>query len=223
VRFITFAEAAQRFAGRTVAIVGSAPSCAANAPGFVDSHEVVVRINNYKLGNGQGFRTDAFFSFFGNSIRKSREDLQRDGVTLCMAKCPNSRPIESKWHEERGKLHGIDYRYIYEARRAWWFCDTFVPDDAHFLRGFDLLGRHQPTTGFAAVLDVLAARPRSVYLTGFDFFRSGVHNVDEKWRAGDPGDPICHRPDLEAVWIAEAAKREPLRFDRTLEKLMETA
>lgn len=201
-RFVTFEEAAERFAGKRVAIVGSAPSCARNEPGFVDSHDVVVRVNNYKLGPGQGTRADVFYSFFGASIRKPAAQLQRDGVTLCMAKCPNSKPISSKWHEERGKIYGVDYRYIYKLRAPWWFCDTFVPDDTRFLRGFDLLGQHQPTTGFAAILDVLDAEPATLYLTGFDFFTSGVHNVDEKWRPGDPSDPICHRPDLEAAWLA---------------------
>lgn len=212
--FVTFAEAAARLAGRRVAIVGSGPGCLDNAPGYVDAHDVVVRVNNYKVGDAQGHRCDVFYSFFGTSIRKTAEELQRDGVTLCMCKLPDARPIESEWHERNGKLVGIDYRYIYRNRASWWFCDVHVPAVEDFLAKFELLGRHQPTTGFAAILDVLRCDPASVYLTGFDFFSSGVHNVDERWEEKNTDDPIRHRPDLEAAWVRDNAAR--FTFDRAL-------
>lgn len=217
-RFITFEEVAAQIRGRSVAVVGSGPSVLENAPGHVDSHEVVVRVNNYKTSAAAGFRTDVFYSFFGSSIRKTAEELQRDGVRLCMAKCPNAKPLHSEWHERNNKPLGIDFRYVYEARRDWWFCDTHVPTVERFLEQFELLGKHIPTTGFSAILDVLACEPRSVYLTGFDFFASGVHNVDEKWRPGDPEDPIGHRPDLERDWLCQNTHRHPLSFDNALRK-----
>lgn len=214
-RFVSWPEVVPHFAGKSVAIVGSAPSCLENEPGFIDSHDVVVRVNNYKTGPNQGARCDVHYAFFGNSVKKSAEDLKRDGVYLCMCKLPNSKPLRSDWHEVHNKPEGVDYRYIYRNRSAWWFCDTFVPDDARFLEKFEMLGRHQPTTGFSAVIDVLDCKPASLFLTGFDFFASGVHNVDEKWRPGNPTDPICHRPDLEAQWIADNAER--LMLDRKLQ------
>lgn len=220
-RFVTFEEAAGTFRGKSVALVGSAPSCLDNEPGFVDSHEVVVRVNNYKTGERQGYRCDVFYSFFGNSIKKLAETLRRDGVRLMMCKLPNSKPLKSEWHEARNKPEGVDYRYIYRNRAAWWFCDTFVPDDARFLTKFESLGKHQPTTGFSAILDILEAKPRSCYLTGFDFFSSKLHNVDEPWRAGDPTDPICHRPDLEAQWLVDNAYRFPVTFDPKLKSLVD--
>ena len=162
-------------------------------------------MNNYRTGHEQGTRCDVFYSFFGNSIRKSVAQLKADGVKLCMAKCPDAKPIESAWHERLGKTAGIDFRYIYQLRRDWWFCDTYVPEIWTFIERFELLDRHIPTTGFSAILDVLACEPASIYLTGFDFFSSGLHNVNETWRQGDPRDPIAHRPDLEAAWIATNA------------------
>ncbi len=220
-RFVEFSEVAARFRGRSVAIVGSAPSCLDNEPGFVDAHDVVVRINNYKIGQEQGFRTDVFYSFFGTSIRGERAELRGDGVTLCMCKCPDAKPIESPWHEISGKQIGIDFRYIYRARAAWWFCDTYVPDVPSFLEKFELLDRHIPTTGFAAILDVLACEPASVYVTGFDFFSSGMHNVNERWKPGNPLDPIGHRPDLECEWLTRNAEKYPLRFDVQLARLLD--
>lgn len=219
-RFVSFAEVAEYFRGKTVAIVGSAPSVLDNAPGFVDSHDVVVRANNYRTSEQAGFRCDAHYSFYGTSIRKTATELQNDGVRLLMCKCPNAKPIECDWHERHKKQLGIDFRYIYEMRKDFWFCDTFVPTVEHFLRGFELLGRHIPTTGFSAILDVLACEPRSVYLTGFDGFASGLHNVNEPWRAGDPADPIGHRPGLEFAWLRDNADKHPLMFDRKLAGMM---
>jgi hypothetical protein len=217
-RFVPFSDVRARLQAKRIAVVGSGPGCVENERGFVDGHEVVIRVNNYKTGGGQGKRCDVHYSFFGTSIRKTAGELAADGVQLCMCKLPNSQPIDSAWHRERGKLVGIDYRYIYTTRAPFWFCDTFVPDDAHFLAKFELLGKHQPTTGFAAILDVLACDPREVFLTGFDGFSSGIHNVNEAWKPGDPTDPICHRPDLELHWL----KTNKHRFtaDRTLSRLL---
>jgi hypothetical protein len=221
-RFITFEEVAEHFRGKTVALVGSAPSALQNAIGFVDWHDVVVRVNNYKLGPAQGQRTDVHYSFYGRSIKKSAEELRRDGVTLCICKCPDDMPLRCDWHERTGKVYGTDFRYIYRFRKAFWFCDTYVPDVASFFEKFYLLDKHIPTTGFAAILDVLACQPKRLYLTGFDFFSSGVHNIDERWRPGDPTDPIGHRPDLEMKWLAANARRHPIAFDETLESLVGT-
>lgn len=219
-RFIDFAEAAAQIRGKNVAVVGSAPSVLDNARGFVDSHEVVVRANNYKTSEAAGFRCDVFYSFFGSSIRKTADELRHDGVRLCWCKCPNAKPLKSEWHERNNKPLGVDFRYVYEARQDWWFCDTFVPSVEHFLRSFEMLRKHIPTTGFAAILDVLACEPRSVYLTGFDFFASGMHNVDEKWRPGDPEDPIGHRPELEAAWLARNGGSFPVLLDTKLTEVL---
>lgn len=205
--FVEFSRAVELLAGRSVAVVGSGPGVLDNEPGFVDGHEVVVRVNNWKTGPAQGYRCTVFYSFFGTSIRVTADQAKAAGVQLCMCKLPDSQPIDSAWHRERGKLVGIDYRYIYRSRANWWPCDVFVPDDERFLAKFDLLGKHQPTTGFAAILDVLECAPASLYLTGFDGFTSGVHNVDEKWKPGDPSDPICHRPDLELEWLRKNKNR----------------
>lgn len=218
VRFLTAAEVAARFEGRSVAIVGSGPGVLANPAGLIDGHDVVVRINNYKLvPPATGARTDVFASFFGTSIRKAAADLKRDGVTLCLCKCPNAHALQSEWHRRNGMMIGVDYRPHYRRRAGWWFCDTYIPSRDEFVEEFMLLDRHIPTTGFATILKVLKWRPAQVYLTGFDFFRSGIHNVDECWRKGRDDDPIRHVPDRECRWLADHAGRLPLRFDAALE------
>lgn len=218
-RFLTRSEVAPVFAGKRVAVVGSGPGVLDNTPGFIDGHEVVVRINNYKLSEAAGSRTDVFYSFFGNSIRKSRAELQRDGVHLCLCKCPNDAPIASPWHRARGRMAGTDFRWIYDKRKTWWFCDTYIPETRDFLLKFDLLNRHIPTTGFSAILDVLSFRPREAYLTGFDFFTSGIHNVNERWRPGDHEDPIGHVPNCELAWLA-ASWNSTLSADKRLRQII---
>lgn len=216
-RFLDKAQVRPVFEGRSVAIVGSGPSSLANDPGFVDSHDVVVRVNNYVLRGGTGRRTDVYYSFFGGSIRKTRDDLRADGVTLCMCKCPNAQPIESEWHRVNRKMTGVDFRWIYRLRESWWFCDTYVPSVADFLTTFELLDRHVPTTGFATIMDVLSFDPRSAYLTGFDFFRSGIHNLDQPWRRKNSDDPIGHVPERELGYLAAQIGRLPISFDPVLE------
>lgn len=219
-RFVSFADVADKMRGRSVAVVGSGPSSLSNEPGLVDSHEVVVRVNNYKLGASQGSRTDIHYSFYGSSIRKSAEELKRDGVSMCLCKCPDSKPLRSAWHEQMRKMEGIDFRYIYARRKGFWFCDTFIPDDERFLRKFRMLGERIPTTGFCALIDVLDCDPAHVFVTGFDFFSSGIHNVDEKWRPGNPHDPIGHAPERELQWLASNAGSYPLVYDAVLESLV---
>ena len=219
-RFLTRSEVRPLFAGRSVAIVGSGPGVLQNPEGLIDSHDIVVRVNNYKLAQGTGHRTDVFYSFFGTSIRKSAEDLKRDGVSLCMCKCPNAHAIESEWHRSNNKMIGVDYRPHYERRKAWWFCDTYIPETEDFLRWFDLLGRHVPTTGFAAILDLLSFAPAELYLTGFDFFTSGLHNVSEPWRLKNTDDPIGHVPERELAWLRANRAAYPLGFDQALRLLL---
>ncbi len=73
-----------------------------------------------------------------------------------------------------------------------------------------------PTSGFAAIFEVLQARPNQVFLTGFDFFQSKIHNVNEPWREKNLDDPIRHRPDLELAWVKQALVRHQIMTDVAL-------
>ena len=221
--FVSRSEVLARFEGKNVAVVGSGPGVLDNEPGFVDGHNIVVRVNNYRLSQQAGQRTDVYYSFFGNSIRKTVEELKRDGVTLCMCKCPDAHTVESEWHRTHDKMIGVDFRWIYRKRAPWWFCDTFIPSKDEFLATFELLGRHIPTTGFAAIIDVLSFNPRKIYLTGFDFFRSGLHNVNEPWSEKNNDDPIGHVPERELAWLVRNALRLPIMADQKLTMAMENA
>jgi hypothetical protein len=201
-RFIDRDALKARIAGRRVVVVGSGPSCARHPDGFIDSHDVVIRVNNYRLVGGTGRRTDVHYSFFGKSIRKTRAELEADGVSLLWCKCPDALLLDSAWHKRHRKERGVDFRIIYRERAEFWFGDVYIPTLAEFLAQFDALGRHVPTTGFSALWDVLHCKPASLLATGFDFFSSRLHNVSERWRPGNPLDPIKHEPRREATIIA---------------------
>lgn len=216
-RFCCRAEAAEHLRGKTVALVGSGPGVLYNPPGFIDSHDVVVRVNNYKLtGPATGKRTDVFYSYFGHAIKKTAEELKADGVKLCWCKCPDDKAVDSPWHEARGKTSGIDFRWVYDLRNDFWFCQTYVPTVQEFQKHFELLNQHVPTTGFSALLDILSCEPKNVFMTGFDFFASRIHNVNERWRGGNPADPIGHSPSGEREWFLANVERLPLTMDSTL-------
>lgn len=204
-RFIDFSDVQDFFKGKSVAIVGGGP--VNEDHGFIDSHDLVVRINNFKLNENTGFRTDVFYSYFGKAIRKTHEELK--DVQLCMCKCPHGK-IESEWHERTGRL-GSDFHYIYQLRQSWWFCDTYVPGLNHFKAYMDLLDGHIPTTGFSCILDISKC-DCDITIVGFDFFESGLHNLNEPWRKGNPEDPIGHRPIEERRWVLKHKDRYDLRI-----------
>jgi hypothetical protein len=208
------------FRDKTVVIVGSGPGSLSNQPGMIDSHEVVVRVNNYKLMGNTGRRTDVFYSYFGRAVKKRAVDLKNNGVKLCMAKCPNSKLMDSVWHEDNGLHYGVDFREIYQDRQDWWFCKTYIPTMEEFMQHFTLLGGHVPTTGFSAILDVLSYNPAHVYLTGFDFFTTKIHNLNERWRKGNPDDPIGHVPDEERLWLRANMDNLPISMDARMKSLV---
>ncbi len=216
--FVTYMDVAQRFQGKKVAIVGSGPSCLDNEIGFIDSHDIVIRVNNYKNDEFTGFRTDVYYSFFGVSIKKQKEELQDHGVTLCMCKLPNEDFIQSEWHVNNGKTHGIQFKAVYQRRKNFWFCDTHIPTKERLQAYMKSLKGHMPTTGFSCILDVLSF-DCDIYITGFDFFTSGIHNVNEKWGKVNTRDPIRHRPDLELQWLRDNPS-ERLTFDEHLQNLL---
>lgn len=216
--FSDHSSLAEIFRGKRVAVVGSGPGSLDNPVGFVDSHDVVVRVNNHKCipNSGTGMRTDVHFSFYGISIKKTAGELLAEGVKLCIAKCPNAKFMDSEWHRRRRKMFGTDFRYIYKNRERFWFCPTYVPTVDEFVGQFELLQHHIPTTGFAAVLQILSCQPANCFVTGMDFFQTGLHNVNEQWKAGDPSDPIGHRADLEREWFLNNLEHQPITMDALL-------
>jgi hypothetical protein len=198
---ISYDNLREIFKDKSIAIVGSAPSVFDNDGKYIDSFDYVVRINNYKTRGFEektGKRTDVYYSFFGNSIKKTKEELINDGVKICMCKCPDSAPHkDSEYHKKNNMIYGTSFKWIYEKRKNFWFCPVYIPTEEKYLRHFYILGNHVPSTGFACILDFIGFDTEKLYITGFDFFDSKIHNVNERWRDKNMDDPIGHRPSRE--------------------------
>lgn len=216
--FIDKAKATEFFEGKTVAVVCSGPGCAENAPGLVDSAQIVVRVNNWRIQPpGSGSRCDVAYSFWGGSQRMTKEELQAAGVKMLMSKCPNAKILESSpWHEAHGKPEGIDFRPIYRRRADWWFAPTYVTPLEDFMALFHELGDHIPTTGWTCLRTILALNPKSVLLTGMDGFTSGLHECGKAWVRKNTDDPIGHVPEKEIAWIKNNIDKYPLMVDARL-------
>lgn len=212
-----YTDVAALFKGKTVALVGSGPGVLDNEPGFIDSHDIVVRVNNYKTDEYTGWRTDVYYSFFGVSIKKDRRELMTAGCQLCMCKLPNENFINSNWHRAHNKEAGVDFKRIYRRRKDWWFCDTYVPHKERLESYMACIKGRMPTTGFAAILDILSFGCET-YITGFDFFQSQIHNVNERWSPGHKKDPIGHKPELELQWLKDNYHNFRITFDNELSK-----
>lgn len=220
--WLTFddAELSKLITDKRIALVGSGPGVLDNETGYIDdSFDTVVRVSNFKLTRNTGKRVDIHYSFYGSSIKTDRDVLINAGVKYCIAKCPPGQVFESPFHRKRGTINSINFDYIYESKRDWWFCPTFIPDESELHAGFDLLSGHMPTTGFSALLLLMKMNPAEIYMTGFDFFTSKIHNVNEKWRESTDNSPIRHRPDLELQFVM--SYRNELRFDKRLSTIID--
>jgi hypothetical protein len=82
------------------------------------------------------------------------------------------------------------------------------------------MGSHVPTTGMNALMDLLSYKPESIFMTGFDFFESGIHNVDEKWAKRNLDDPIGHSPETEKEWLKKNAPNFPIKMDKRLQEII---
>jgi hypothetical protein len=221
------------FKGKTVCIMGSAPSVNENTCNNIEQHDIVVRINNYKtrgidLHNRAydfteyvGARVDYHYSFYGGSIRTTQNSLKEAGIKGHLCKCPNEECHVTDWHKERNFIQGGDFRPIYRRRHDFWIAPVYIPEREHYMKLFHELGDHVPTTGFACIWEIAQLEPKYMYITGFDFFRSGKHNTDEIWRAGHQSDPIKHLPDTEAKLLKQwAYKNKIYRLDEHLRYML---
>ena len=175
--------------GKSVVILGSAPSVLYNNRTVIEKHDIVVRLNNFKTSGYEqkvGARTDIYYSFFGSSIKKTAADLK--GVRLIYCKYPD---CDFREHNDGRYEDGVsgDFRSVYKFRQRFFNSlntDIYIPDYSDFLRNF-LYANRILTTGVQCIIDILSHNPKSIHVTGFDFFESGKHNTNERWTAGDGG------------------------------------
>jgi len=232
VKQLIYSDVVKRFNGRRVVIIGSAPSGKDyNTCDNIESYDDIVRVNNYKTkgvskrgipydySKSLGVRTDYHYSFYGGSIRKTQDDLYRDGIKAHLCKCPNDECHVTDWHIKVNQRQGGDFRPIYRRREKFWFKPVYIPEKGHYMQLFNLLKKHVPSTGFACIWEMIQCKPKELYITGFDFMKTPVHNVDEPWLKGRADDPIGHDWNAEAELFKKwAFKYDFIKMDPVLRR-----
>ena len=162
--------------GRTVLVLGSAACVAKLKPDFMESFDIIVRCNNYKIFNACR-RVDIYYSFLGGSIKKSMDDIVADGAKFVFCRNPNA-DFSAHVGGQYVPGHSLDARPIYEQRKNWFKIPYFVQTFKNYRRNYGLI-RRLLTTGISAIVDIKRYDPARLYVAGFDFFTILIHNVDE--------------------------------------------
>jgi hypothetical protein len=199
------------FKNKRVVIFGSAPNCLNNKGSEIDKYDYIIRVNNYKIKGFEeqvGTRTDVHYAFYGSSIKISKEALKQEGMKFHMCKCPNAFCFNHNvdWDPHN---RGSDFRWIYRNRKNYWIAPVYVPTKEDFMKYFNMLDGHVPTTGFSCILDLMQCGPKELYITGFDGFKTKIHNVNERWRdkSNKRQDPIAHQPEKEMMLLNDWQKK----------------
>ena len=212
------------FSGKRVAIIGSGPSMFDNTMEHIDGHDIIIRVNNYKMRGYEdkvGSRCDYHYSFYGSSIKKTSKELRQDGIKGHLCKCPNDICHMTEWHEKNGKQNGCRFEWIYKNRQDFWIAPVYIPETRHYLQLFNKLNRHVPTTGFACIWEIMNLNPKELYITGFDFFVSKIHNGNEPWRSRNTDDPIKHLPLVEKhIFTRWAKENKYIKLDDYLKEII---
>ena len=153
----------QFFKDENVLVLGSAP-CVQNVPADdVNWFDVIVRLNNYKFFNSCQ-RVDVWYSHFGTTIKKDMDAVRRDNPNFLMI---NYLPE--------------GFGSIYQTRQMWKDAFPYYKQThADFTSNFETVGA-TPTIGIAAILDIVRCNPSNLFIAGYDFFSSWMHNIDEPW------------------------------------------
>lgn len=173
-------DVAKFFRKKSVIILGSAPSVIKVDADFMDSFDIIVRLNNYKHFNSCT-RTDVYYSMMGGSIMKTNGELKKDGVKFIFCKNPFRKIIVRNPGGSVNHLQSQDCRTPYmnnRSSRVKWF---ELPYFLQTLKNWKwITGRINKvtTTGLAAIVDIYRYRPSKMHIAGFDFFASGLHNIN---------------------------------------------
>lgn len=184
------------FKDKSVIVLGSAPNLLNTPSTVINAHDIVVRVNNFKLYN-ECDRADVFYSFFGKSIRTPLQRLKQLNCQLMMCKCPDV-PIEVKNRD--GSINEKltdDYGWIYDFRTEWFEqaqIPFFIQTEDNFNENNKMVGQIM-TTGVAAIFDIYRYNPKKMYFAGFDFGMSKMHNINKPMIIKP--DPNCHHFEEE--------------------------
>jgi len=169
-------EVSAFFKDKSVLLLGSAPSVVKLDADFMESFDIIVRVNNYSFFNSCT-RTDVFYSMLGGSIKKTCGGLEKDGVKFIFCKSPFRNVVVKNPDGSINLLQSIDNRKTYVPNKRRWFeIPYFLQTEKNF-RWVQAQINKIVTTGLSAIVDIHRYEPRILHVAGFDFFSSGLHNI----------------------------------------------
>lgn len=181
-------EIRKKYQAESIAVVGNGPSALRYSIGNrIDACDLVVRMNNYKITAGFapfiGVKIDVFLSsLFFRIVQKTEKDLRREGVRMIWSSIPDM-PYVDQWPIDVARAKDNFPAYdIYLPSRYDFIKAVDKPDWHIFARyaGYALMGQKfleafgiwwpVPSSGLMAILMAMNCRPKSMIITGFDFY-----------------------------------------------------
>lgn len=204
------------FYGKSVLLLGSAPSVINLKPEFMESFDIIVRVNNYRNFNSCT-RTDVFYSMMGGSIKKTCAELKKDGVKFIFCKNPFANVQVLNSDGSINYLESQDMRKVYLVRKHWFELPYYIQSEKNWRWITAKIGKIC-TTGLAALVDIVRYLPNRVHMAGYDFFSSGMHNIDipshfKPW-------PKHHDFKAEMLFVRHFMKSHPfITCDETMQRI----
>jgi hypothetical protein len=162
--------------GKSILIMGSAPSVVKLTPKFMDSFDLICRVNNFSFFN-ECKRTDIWYTMAGRSIKKTTGDLKTGKCKLAFLKTPFRNIVTYNRDGSINKLQSFDSRAHYIKCRKRWFEVPFYLQNVNHWRWLTAQIGQIVTTGLSAIVDLYRFNPKSMHVAGFDFFSSRLHNI----------------------------------------------
>ena len=214
------------YRNKRVAIVGAADSAFEGKNGkFINEHDIVVRINRAPHSwtperaeyVGSKF-THLYHSFFENDYSGGGpidwEFYDRLGIQKVINPICNTKGVRTQLNYYK-RLHSSRKTYLL-ARRNY--------------KGFEAkMGNFVPTVGFSALMSVLQANFKEVFITGFTFFKTPYaigyrdHFLEKEANKQHIKNQGLHNPDLEFEVFRQEIKNSFSRkiiLDNQLEQIL---
>ena len=189
------------FKGKRVAIIGGADSAYKEKLGeYIDSFDVVVRINNGvrvidKYHEYVGKRTDFLFHSF-----YTEEDEGKSPIEVDLWRNKNVKNLIFSYSIEfldYGRKYSNNFMKVTKGKYNY-SCVNYKQT----LENRELVYPTNPTTGIIAINTIMACHPKLIYITGITFFRT-PHLSDYRdvglhiWRENVKSGKSAHNFDIE--------------------------
>lgn len=213
------------FRGKRVAIIGGADSAyKEKLGGYIDSYDVVVRINNGvrvidKYKEYIGKRTDFLFHTF-------YENIEGGGSPIELDLWNNMEVRQVVFSHSLNSSYGHNLRNFVTFNKGQF--SVIHLGDTMCQANIRCVFPYYPTTGLIAIHSILMCEPLEVYVTGITFFRTAHH---QSYRSGSldhwtklmNSSDSKHNPEVEYQAFKKLYYANPTVFtlDSTLKEIID--